>query len=198
MGAYMDLRSLSRLLEEPFAMNAALLRTERGAERDVARELRDVAAVSGVTVKQDAYRSLMDTLGASMQISNAIIAIFASVIAFAIIYNTTTVSLMERRRELASLRVLGFSTREVGRILYNENALLSALGLLLGIPLGLGLCRLLVEAYETELYRFPFHFEYGTVVYTAAMTVLFVGVANWAVHRKVRRLDIVEVLKARE
>lgn len=197
-GAYMELHALSRLLEEPFAMNAALLQTEPGAARGVARELKDVPAVSSVTLKEDAFENLMDSLGASMRFSNVIVVVFASVIAFAIIYNSTSVSLMERRRELASLRVMGFTQGEVGRVLYQENILLSALGLALGIPLGLLLCRALVEAYETDLYRFPFRVSPGAFVYTVVFTSLFVLVANAAVHRQVKRLDLVEVLKARE
>ncbi len=197
-GAYMDLHALSRLLDEPFAMNAALLRTERGQARAVARDLKDVAAIASVTVKEDAYDSLMETLGGTMRASNVIIALFASIIAFAIIYNSTLVSLMERRRELASLRVLGFTSREVGRILYYENVVLSIAGLVLGLPVGAVLCRLLVEAYETEMYRLPFHITPRAFVYTAILTLVFVGLANFAAHRKVLRLDMVEVLKSRE
>lgn len=195
---YMAIEALSRLLDEPFAMNAALLRADPGREHDINRHFRDIPGVASVAIKRDAYESLMDTLAASMNISNTVLALFSGVIAFAIIYNSTLVSLAERQRELASLRVLGFSIREVGAIVYNENFLLSAAGLAMGIPFGMAQCRLLVYAFDTDLYRLPFHVEPATFVRTAAFTVVFVILANLAVRRKIRTLDMVEVLKARE
>jgi len=198
MTAYMDLETLSRVLDEPFVMNAVLLRTGHGGARELNKDLKDVAAVSSVEIKEDSYQNLLDTMAASMHIMNVVVLVFSGVIAFAVIYNSTLVSLAERQRELASLRVMGFTSGEVGRIMYNENFLLSAAGLVLGIPLGIALCRAIVEAYDTDLYRFPFHIEPKTYMMTIALTIVFVVLANLAVHRKVLRLDMVEVLKARE
>jgi putative ABC transport system permease protein len=197
-GAYMDLHTLSRLVEEPFAMNAALLQTDNGAGREVAESLKDVAAVGSVTVKEDAYNALMQTLAGSMAASNFIIMFFASVIACAIIYNAASVSLMERSRELATLRVMGFTQVEVGRILYQENFFLSALGLLLGLPLGVAMCRLIVVAYETDFFRFPWHLDPWSFVKTSVVTLVFVLLANFALHLKIRHLDMISTLKERE
>jgi len=198
MGAYMDLDALSRVLDESFVMNAVLLRTGRDGARQLNKDLKDVAAVSTVEIKEDSYQNLLDTMAESMRIMNVVVLVFSGVIAFAVIYNSTIVSLVERQRELASLRVMGFTTSEVGRIMYNENFLLSAAGLILGIPVGVGLCRAMVEAYDTDLYRFPFHLEPRTFVLTVVFSIVFVLLANLAAHRRVLRLDMVEVLKARE
>ncbi|MCX5772143.1 MAG: FtsX-like permease family protein [Candidatus Hydrogenedentes bacterium] len=198
MGAYMHLNTLSRLLEEPFAMNAVLLETAPGDSRRVNEVLRDLAVVTGVEVKEDAYENIRRTLAMSMRITNIMTVLFAGVIAFAIIYNSTMVSLAERQRELASMRVLGFSAGEVGRILYLENLMLSAVGLVLGIPLGIGGSRIIITAYETDLYRLPFKIGPRTYVYTLLFTVLFVIMANLTARRKVIKLDMVEVLKERE
>ncbi|MEA3365101.1 MAG: ABC transporter permease, partial [Candidatus Hydrogenedentes bacterium] len=102
------------------------------------------------------------------------------------------------KRELASLRVMGFSKAEVGAMVYKENFMLSAVGLALGLPFGMALCRLLVYAYDTELYRLPFYIESSTFVWTIVMTVIFVSLANLAARQRVQRLDMVEVLKSRE
>src|SRR5690606_34178998 len=110
----------------------------------------------------------------------------------------TSISLAERQRELASLRVLGFSREEVGRILYHENFALGFLGLILGIPFGIGICRLLVNAYDNELYRLPFHISNSTYVTATVCSIIFVVIANLAVRHKIKRLDMVEVLKERE
>lgn len=198
MAAYMNIYALSRVLDEPFAMNAALLRTERRRERDLSSHLKDVAAVASVEIKSDSHQTWQDTLAQTMWIMGSFLIFFAGVIAFAVIYNVTLISLAERQRELASLRVLGFTTAEVGRIVYNENLLVSAIGLVLGIPFGMSVCRLMVYAYTNDLYRFPYHIEPRSFAIMVVLTILFVAIANLAVRRNIRRLDMVEVLKARE
>jgi putative ABC transport system permease protein len=196
--AYMNIDELSRVLDEPFTLNAVLLRMDRGMEEELNKQLKDVPGVAAVEIKGDSLKALEDTIEQSMMISNVMTIIFAAIIAFSIIYNITTVSLAERQRELASLRVLGFSTQEVGRILYHENFALCVVGLILGIPFGIGVCRLLVSAYDNELYRLPFHIANSTYVIATICSFLFVVVANLAVRHKIRRLDMVEVLKERE
>jgi len=194
----MDIYALSRLLDEPFATNAVLLQTDPGAEPNIIGQLRGLAAIAGVEVKEDASKNIRATLATSMRITNVVTVLFAGIIAFAIIYNSTMVSLAERQRELASMRVLGFSAAEVGRILYLENLLLSAAGLVLGIPAGIGGIRAIITAYQTDLYRLPFKIGPRTYAYTVLFTVLFVVLANLTARRKVIRLNMVEVLKERE
>jgi len=196
--AYMDIEALSRLLEESFAMNAALLRIDEGAEESINKDMKDVAGVASVVFSSEAYDSLMETLAGSSRIMNVVVLLFAGVISFSIIYNVTSVALAERQRELASLRVLGLTTAEVGRILYHENILLGLIGATIGLPFGAGICWLLVKAYDTDLYRMPFHIEQDAYVKAVLLTLLFVLLANLAVRRKIHRLDLVEVLKERE
>ena len=197
-GAYMNIRALSRILDEPFAVNSVLLRVEREGEEALSRYLKEVPAVASVEVKKESQRHFEETLAESMAISNLFLTVFAGVIAFAIIYNTTAISLTERTRELASLRVLGFTLREIRRIVFGQNVLLASVGLALGIPLGALLCRWMVLAYETDVYRLPFHITRGTLIITASSIALFVFVANMASRRRIGRLDMVEVLKRRE
>ncbi|MCP4640379.1 MAG: ABC transporter permease, partial [bacterium] len=196
--AYMNLRALSRVLDESFVMNAALLKVEPGKERALNVSLKDVPGVSSVEIKEQSYQNLMGTLARNLRITNTMLIIFAAVIACSVIYNVTTVALAERQRELASLRVLGFTTGEVGRIVYHENFLLAFLGILLGMPFGMAVCRWLVSLYDNELYRLPFYISPKTFIISSTTTALFVVLANLAVRHKIKTLDMVEVLKARE
>ncbi|KPL12294.1 hypothetical protein AMJ85_01215 [candidate division BRC1 bacterium SM23_51] len=198
MGAYMSHEALSRLMDEDYAVNAALLRVDRGSERLISRQLKDVAGVAAVEIKEDSVRALEETLATSMGIMTTILTIFAGVIAFAIIYNSTSITLTERGRELASLRVLGFTLEEIRRVVFRENWLLSILGILVGIPLGLALCRVMVFAYDTELYRLPFYVRNRTFVVAILSIVAFVAITNWTARRRIAKLDMVEVLKSRE
>lgn len=196
--AYMEHGALSRMLEEPFAINSALLRIEEGSRDELNRYMKDVGGIAAVTFNQDAYDSIKKTIGQSMKITNSVLLSFAGVIAFSIIYNITSVSLSERQRELASLRVLGFTVGDVGRIMYFENIVMGLLGIAAGIPLGMGICALLVTAYSNDMFHMPFHIERSTYITAILLTFSFVLLANLAVRRKIGRLDLVEVLKERE
>jgi putative ABC transport system permease protein len=197
-GAYMNIRALSRLLDEPFAVNAVLLRVEQGREGELNRYLKDVPAVAAVEAKKESRRKIEETLAASMAISNLFMTVFSGVIAFAIIYNSTSISLTERTRDLASLRVLGFKLSELRRIVFGENVLLSAAGTALGMGVGTLLCMWMVSAYQTDVYRFPFHISASTFVASGLSIAVFVLIANLASRRRIARLDMVEVLKAQE
>ena len=196
--AYMEIGALSRILDEPFAMNAALLRTDPGAERELNKQIKEIPGVTAVEIKSDARKNLDETMAQSMWIMSFTTVVFAAVISFSIIYNVTTVSLAERERELASLRVLGFTNAEVGRILYNENFVTGAIGLLLGMPLGMGMCKLMVKAYDTDIFTMPYHLSMKTLVIANALTISYIILANLAVRRKIYGLNLVEVLKERE
>lgn len=196
--AYMDHGALSRMLDEPFAINSALLRIEEGSRDSLNRALKEIGGIGAVTFNQDAYDAIKNTIGQSMYITNTILLSFAGVIAFSIIYNITAVSLSERQRELASLRVLGFTVADVGRIMYFENIVLGLIGIAAGIPLGMGICALLVTAYSNDMFHLPFHIDRSTYVTSVLLTFGFVLLANLAARRKIGRLDLVEVLKERE
>lgn len=198
VSAYMNIEALSRILDEPFATNAVLVRTETGKEEELTLDLKDVPAVAAADIKMESYENLVNTLAKNMAVINTMLIFFSGVISFAIIYNVTTVALAERQRELASLRVLGFTRNEVGRIMYNENFMLGFFGILLGVPFGIGLSLILVQFYDNDLYRFPFHIDRETFVVAIVATLVFIGLANLAVRRKIHTLDLVEVLKARE
>ena len=114
------------------------------------------------------------------------------------IYNTVRISLAEKGRELASLRVLGYSHPEVAHILLGELAILLLLGIPAGWAIGNGLALLIVTAMQTELYRVPLTITAQTLAFSA--TVVFVSalasgaIAWW----RLRGLDLVAVLKTRE
>ncbi|MCD6386390.1 ABC transporter permease [Candidatus Sumerlaeota bacterium] len=129
---------------------------------------------------------------------NVFLLYLSGIIAFAIIYNSSTISIMERTRELATLRVMGFTLKEVSKIIFYENYLLSLIGLILGYPFGMLICRLLVIAYETELYEWPYYIQGKTFFLTALFIAVFVTVANFMSRRRLKRIDLLEALKTRE
>jgi putative ABC transport system permease protein len=124
--------------------------------------------------------------------------LFSSVIAFGVVYNAARISLSERSRELASLRVLGFTRAEISLILLGELAVMLLIAVPAGLLLGYGLAALTVRAFDTELYRFPLVISARTFAFAAATTIAAALVSGLVVRRKLDRLDLVAVLKTRE
>jgi putative ABC transport system permease protein len=123
---------------------------------------------------------------------------FASVIAIAVVYNAARIALSERGRELASLRVLGFTRREVASILLGEQALVTLAAVPLGYAIGYFACFLMANAYQWELFRMPLIVSGDTFVF-ALLVVLGASLLSGSlVARRVRHLDLIEVLKTRE
>jgi putative ABC transport system permease protein len=128
----------------------------------------------------------------------AVMTFFAVVIAIGVVYNNMRVTLSMRARELATMRVLGFTRREVGAVLFGE----MVLHLVVGVPAGLGLgrwfCGLILGSVDPERYRWPLTITSTTYAY-AVLTVALASLLCWLfVRRRLDRLDLIAVLKTRE
>ncbi len=196
--AYMEMDALHRLMREDGRLSGAALVIDPAQEAALTARLKRVPAVSGVASKRvllDNFRRMMDeNMGVMLTFNIG----FAAVIAFGVVYNAARVSLSERSRELASLRVLGFTRAEISFILLGELALLTVASVIPGAAIGHGLTALLVGSIESEMYRFPLVFDVR-VVARAALTVMAAAlVSGLLVRRRLDRLDLVGVLKLRE
>jgi putative ABC transport system permease protein len=127
-----------------------------------------------------------------------IFAVFGFIIGFAIIYNSSIVSLSERQRELASLRVMGMTSGEVLQVLTFEQWLLSFSGMLAGIPFTIILMHTLSRAMGSELFSIPVIVEADMFIVALAGTVFSILAAQWMLSRRVRRLSLLDVLKERD
>lgn len=195
---YMEAGALHRLMREAGSLSGAFLQVD-GADLDqLYRRLKRLPAVAAVTIKLAAVQSFKDTLAQNMNLMIFFNVIFAGVIAFGVVYNAARVSLSERSRELASLRVMGFTRGEISAILLGELATITLASLPLGMGLGYGFAWLLVQAFETELYRFPLVVLPRTYAWAAITVLVAATVSGLVVRRKLDRLDLVAVLKTRE
>ncbi len=143
---------------------------------------------------------LMKIFQEYMQLSLASISImvmFSFILGFAIVYNSTMMTINERLMEFSSLRVLGFSTGQIFSLLLKENLLVTLLGLLVGIPLGWQMVVITVRFYSNELYTFTAIPELESFLHAGILTVVFVVLAQGATYTRIRRLDFIEALKNR-
>ncbi len=197
-GAYLSAPTLDRLLGEAPAASGAFLAADPRAAAVLYTALKRLPAVSGVGVRRAAIESFYKTIAESFRISLVTIIALATVIAAGVVYNGARVALSEHGRELASLRVLGFTRGEVAAMLLGEQALLTALALPVGALAGLGLCVLLVRRFESDLFRIPLVISPATYAFGALVVVLASALSAAAVARGLARLDLVQVLKTRE
>jgi putative ABC transport system permease protein len=125
-------------------------------------------------------------------------AAFASIIAFGVIYNCALITLAERSRDLATLRVMGFTRREVSSVLLGELAIITLAALPLGLPIGYGMSYVATLALDTETHRFPLVVSRATFAYATVVILLAAFVSAVMVRRMVDRLDLIAVLKVKE
>jgi putative ABC transport system permease protein len=193
--AYMDADGLHRLLREGRTISGAALAVDRRDVNELYDVLKRMPAVASVSIREPTVRSFDETLARSHGIVTTYIVAFAVLIAFGVVYNTARIALSERARELASLRVLGFTRAETSRILLDEQAVLVLAALPLGFVFGYGGAALLVMAFDTELYRLPFVLRTATYGYAVIVILLAALVSALIVQRRIDRLDLVAVLK---
>ena len=199
LGAYADIGYLSRLLGEEWSANVLLTRAAE-AERPspMMRALKERPAVMGLGERRRAFTQIYDTFGETLGNQLLIMILFAGLIAFGSVLNASMVSLSERRREVGTLRVLGYTPMQVGGIFSGESYLLNAIGVFAGLFAGAGLTRLLAMAFDTELYRFPTVVYPSRVAATVGIMFLFITAAQWIVYRMIRTLPWLEVLSVKE
>jgi len=196
--AYMSRAALHDLMREPPVISGAWIAIEDGREDRVFGELKETPVVAGVTLQRVAVQGFMESFAENLLRMRLFNVAFACVIAVGVVYNSARVALSERGRELATLRVIGFSRAEVSTILLGELAFLTALAIPLGFAIGYGLCRLIATALDTELYRIPFVLYPPTFAFAGVVVALAAVFSGLLVRRGIDKLDMVSVLKSRE
>ena len=198
LSIYMDISALHRMMREGDVVSGALLLVDSSREAALSRALKKLPVVAGAGFKRAVLQSFRDTMAANMNLSIFINLIFASVIAFGVVYNAARVSLSERSRELASLRVLGFTRAEISLILLGELALLTVAALPVGALFGYGLAAAIVQTVQSEVYRFPLYVSRQAIAWSCLGIIGAAAVSGLIVRRKLDSLDLVAVLKIRE
>jgi putative ABC transport system permease protein len=198
VSAYMDMQALNRLSGEGPAISGARLSLDDAQRGAFLAAIKEAPAVGMVVFRGPAIRSFRQLLAENLYIVITFYTAFGAIVAFGVIYNTARIGLSERGRELASLRVLGFTKAEASYILIGELAVLILLALPLGGLLGTLLAWTMSSAMETKLFRVPLIIDRSTYGFAALVLLASALVSLTTVARRVARFDLVAVLKARE
>lgn len=198
MSVYMELHDLHGLMGDGPRINGARILLDPARKDEVYRELKLLPRVAGATLRTAALDIFNETTGQFQSATAIILGFFASIITFGVVYNSARVVLAERARELASLRVLGFTRGEVSSVLLGELGVQLALAVPIGCWLGRVFAEQAMAGVDAELYRFPVIIELSTYL-NASLLMLISGAATaLLVRRKVDNLDMIAVLKTRE
>lgn len=196
--AYMNIDAVHKLMQEEDAVSGAFVDAEPDQTDALYKELKSTPRVAGVTVKDAAIKSFEATIAENLLRMRLFNVIFAAIISFGVVYNAARVAMTERSRELATLRVLGFTRTEVARLLLGEMAILTALAIPIGCLVGRGFAEVAAAALSTESHRIPVAVAPATYVFAGVTVIASAALSGLAVRRQVNRLDLVAVLKERE
>jgi len=199
MAVYADIDYLSRLVGEEFAVTGVQLAIDGGdaSRASLYRELKQLPTVQSVNVRADTIRNLQ-TIVETQRIFISLVVIFAGVIFFSSLLNASLIALAERKREVATFRVLGYTEWQVGGLFLRESLVINTLGTILGLPLGYGLAWGLSLVYDTEMFRFPLIAPPWVWFMTMVMAGVFALTAHAVVQRSVSKLDWLDASKTKE
>lgn len=153
--------------------------------------------VLSVTYMHNIQKDLDNMLG-SLNLVILVLIISAGMLAFVVLYNLNTVNITERKRELATLKVLGFYDPEVALYVYRENILLTFVGAFFGIFLGKILHTFIIGTVEVDAAMFGRIIKPVSYLYSLLFTIAFSTVVNWVMYFKLKKIDMVESLKSVE
>ncbi len=198
MPAYMHIDALHQLLRERRSTNHVSLLIDTQYSAQFYRQVKGLPSISAVMLRQAAIDAFYSKVVEHLMIFISMFSILACALGFGVAYNSTRIALSERGRELATLRVLGFRSAEIAYILLGEIVLLSIIALPFGCLFGYGLVNLMTAAFNTELFRIPLVVEPSTYGGAMLITLLAIAVSALIVLRRIKRLDLIKVLKTRE
>lgn len=196
--AYMDLGALHRLLREDGSLSGAFLSTDAKLHPRLYAAVKETPRIAGLTLQAAALERFRELVAENVLILKTFQSAFAAIIAFGVVYNTARVSLSERARDLATLRVIGFTRGEISSILLGELAALAVPAIPLGLALGYAFAAVTTLAMQTETQRFPLVIEPATYAFAVGVVTIAGLLSALVARRRLDRLDLIAVLKAEE
>ena len=198
IAAYMDLAHINQLLGEGDIITGASLTIDTAQRAEFLRAIKGIPRISWIAIKDTMRQSFRQTTARMMGMLTTMYLTMAVIVAFGVIYNNARISLAERARELATLRVIGLTQREVGAVLVIELAVLALLAVPVGLLFGTGLASVIIASVNTETVRLPLVFTPYTYTFAILVVALASTLSALVVLRKLKQLDLIGALKAPE
>ena len=197
-GAYLNRHELHRMLREGDRLSGAFLAVDPQKMNELYAEVKQTPAIASVLDRNAAHTNFVETIAENTYVMRLVNTAFAGIIAFGVIYNCALIVLAERSRDLATLRVMGFTRREVSIVIVGELAVITLLAIPIGLPIGYGFAYLATLALDTDTHRFPLVVYRATYAESTAVLLGIAFAASLFVRRMLDRLDLLAVLKVKE
>ncbi|QCX32843.1 FtsX-like permease family protein [Caloramator sp. E03] len=198
LSAYASVDYVNNIFNEGKIANAAVLKIDDKAfAEEVKNNLRDLPSISSVQSKDDSYNALMGSMSA-MTSTIGVLIVLAAILSIAVLYNIATINIFERQKELATLKVMGFKDNEIKKLIFNENYIITIFGIIIALPFGTWLGKLIMIANSTDNYYFQFVIKFKSYIFAIVFTFFFTFIANWILIKKIKSINIVETLKSGE
>ncbi|MGP1356776.1 ABC transporter permease [Roseicyclus sp.] len=198
LGAYADIEFLDAQFRRSPRMSVANVLVDETALPALHAALQETPALSGLILMNENRRSFEETISQNVVVVNMIYAGIAILITVGVAYNGARIQLSERARELASLRILGFSRAEVSSVLVGETMLLAVLAQPLGWLMGAWIATALSNSFSSDLYAIPLVLEPAIFARASLIVLAASFVSVMLVRRRIDRMDLVAVMKTRE
>ncbi len=196
-GSFCSLKTANRILKEQQVITSAMLKVDPKLEKTIEKRLNDMTGVASVLSKSNEKNNLMQLMD-SMIYFIGIMVLFAVVLGLAIVYNSSMMAFNERKRELTSLRVIGFTHSDISGLLFKETLIQSLVGIAIGLPAGRILGESYVKTVSTDLYTMPVVVYPDSYIQSAVVAIIFIIIGHLLAVRRVKHLDLVEILKNRD
>lgn len=196
--AYLPMASMNTRLGDGGRISGAVLMTDSAALPRLFDALERRPAIASISQRRVGISNFYESMAETILTFTLISTLFGMVITAGVVYSSARVALSERSRDLASLRILGFTRGEVSYLLLGELSLLAVLAIPLGFALGNGLIAMLIMGFDSDLFRIPHYVSPATYGIAGVTSLATVVLSNSVVRRRVSRLDLIAVLKARD
>lgn len=197
---YMPKDYYEKVFGEEFETNADLIilqKDKEGNSSDLIRQINDNKSVVSI-MNIEKHSNIFDALIGSLDMIVFVIITFACILAFVVLYNLTNINVSERLRELSTIKVLGFYDKEVTAYIYRETFLLTILGIILGYLIGYLMHKIIIERLIPDSAMLDPKLQISNFLLSGAITLVFAIVVMFVIHNKLKKVDMVEALKAIE
>jgi len=198
LSAYADITALNRLVGDDDVVDGVHFDYDPMHEEALFAAIKAMPSAAAIALRRVSLENFHETLAQNLVIMTPVYLVLAGVIAFGVVYSTARIRLSERGRELASLRVLGFTRGEVAWVLFGELIVIIAASVPIGWLIGYGLTYAIVSALGGEQYDVPFVIEPDTYAMSALAVTVAAAISAMIVNRRIAGLDMIQVLKTRE
>ncbi|WP_420408622.1 ABC transporter permease [Hoeflea sp.] len=198
LNAYMSRAALDRLAGDGVRISGARIMVDESGLDTLYATIKETPAIASVALQGVSREKFRATIEENIGISVTIYVSLALIITIGVIYNSARIQLSERARELASLRVFGFTNREVSGVLLTELGVMVVLAQPLGWLIGRGFSELVSKGFDSDLFRIPLVINAHTYALSSLVVLGAALVSALIVRRRIDHLDLIRVLKTRD